>query len=178
MSEAAPPADPPPVPRRRHPFLLGRNPRWTLVRALVLVAAVVVAFKFILLPIRVSGESMAPTHRDGQVNFIHRRAYQGGHTPQRGDVVAIRTSGTRVLFLKRVIALPGEETAIVGGQVIINRRPLFEPYLNRPIEAWNLPPRELGPDEYLVIGDNRSMPQELHAFGVVRRERIVGKALR
>jgi signal peptidase I len=177
MSEAAPPAEPPPLPRRRHPFLLGRNPRWTLVRALVLVSVVAVLFKFILLPIRVSGHSMVPTHQDGQIKFIHRRAYQGDRTPQRGDVVAIRTSGTRVLFLKRVIALPGEEVAIIGGQVVINRRPLFEPYLNQPVAPWVWETRTLGPDEYLVIGDNRSMPRDAHAFGVVRRERIVGKAL-
>lgn len=178
MNEAALTAQQPPRAWRAHPLLLGRNPRWTLVRALVLVSVVAVVFKFLLLPIRVSGHSMVPTHRDGQINLVHRRAYRGDHTPQRGDVVAIRTSGTHWMFLKRVIALPGEEAAILQGRVLINGQPLAEPYLNRPVYPWNWRPRVLGPDEYLVIGDNRAMQQELHQFGVVRRERIVGKALR
>lgn len=175
MSEAATPAPPPA--RGPHPFLLGRNPRWTLLRALVLVVAVAVVFKFLLLPIRVSGHSMEPNFRDGRINVVNRRAYDDGHTPRRGDVVAIRTSGTHVMFLKRVIALPGEQAAILQGQVLINGQPLEEPYLNRPVYPWNWRPRVLGADEYLVIGDNRAMKQELHEFGVVRRERIVGRAL-
>lgn len=177
MSEAAPTVLPPRA-WRAHPFLLGRNPRWTLVRALVLVAATAVVFKFLLLPIRVSGHSMVPTHRDRQINFIHRLAYNGERTPQRGHVVAIRTSGTHVMFLKRVIGLPGEQVAILRGQVFINGEPLAEPYLNRPVYPWNWRPRTLGPDQYLVIGDNRAMEQELHQFGIVQRERIVGRALR
>lgn len=176
MSEAAPTL-PPARTWRTHPFLLGRHPRRTLFRALALVTVVALLFQFVLLPIRVSGQSMWPTYRDGQVNFINRRAYHGDRTPQRGDVVSIRTSGTRVMFLKRVIALPGEEVGILRGQVIINGTPLEEPYLNRPVYPWNWRPRVLGPDQYLVIGDNRAMEQELHAFGVVQRERIVGKAL-
>lgn len=177
MSDAALPAAPPPPTRRLHPFLLGRNPRWTLLRALSVVAMVAMVFRFILLPIQVSGHSMEPTYRDGRINFILRRAYHGDHTPQRGDVVAIRTSGTHVMFLKRIIGLPGERPAILRGQVFINGEPLVEPYLKQPVYAWDWPPRVLGPDEYLVIGDNRAMLQELHQFGVVHRERIVGRAL-
>lgn len=177
MSDSALPATPPPASRRRHPFLLGRNPRWTLIRALVLVAVVAVVFKFILLPIRVSGRSMEPAYRDGRINFIHRRAYTAERPPQRGDVVAIRTSGTRMMYLKRVIGLPGERAEIIAGRVVINGRPLVEPYLRPPVYAWDWTAHVLAPDEFLVIGDNRAMAQELHQFGVVHRERILGRTV-
>jgi signal peptidase I len=97
--------------------------------------------------------------------------------PRRGDVVAVRTTGTHVLFLKRIIALPGETVGIHRNLVIIDGRPLDEPYVAQSKYVWNLPPRRLGPDEFLVIGDNRTMPQEQHAFGVVRAGRILGRAL-
>ena len=36
----------------------------------------------------------------------------------------------------------------------------------------------MGPDEYLMIGDNRTMPAEQHEFGAARREKLVGRVLR
>jgi hypothetical protein len=38
-------------------------------------------------------------------------------------------------------------------------------------------PRRLDPDQYFVIGDNRSMAQEQHEFGAIRAERIIGKVV-
>jgi type IV secretory pathway protease TraF len=46
---------------------------------------------------------------------------------------------------------------------------------------WNWPTngldRTLGANEYLVIGDNRSMPADSHYFGVADRDRILGKLI-
>jgi signal peptidase I len=80
------------------------------------------------------------------------------------------------MYLKRVIGMPGETVAFVNGQVLINGQALDEPYEKLPC-GWNLPPEKLGPDEYFVVGDNRSMPSENHTFGKVERNRIVGKAI-
>ena len=41
---------------------VGRNPKRTLVRAAVLAVACLVVFKWVLLPVRVEGISMAPTY--------------------------------------------------------------------------------------------------------------------
>src|ERR1035441_1356397 len=65
---------------------IGRRPKRTLLRLAVLVVAAVVAFKFVLIPIRVVGFSMEPTFHDHAINFINRLAYVRGQ-PQRGDVV-------------------------------------------------------------------------------------------
>ena len=57
--------------------------------------------------------------------------------------------------------------------------PLEEPYMVKRA-AWNWPRDKdeevLGPDEFLVIGDNRGMPQDRHEFGIANRERLVGRA--
>ena len=80
------------------------------------------------------------------------------------------------MLLKRIIGLPGETIAFVNGQVLINDQTLDEPYEKLSCD-WNLPPEKLGPNEYFVVGDNRSMPPEWHTFGKASRDRIIGKLL-
>jgi len=157
--------------------IIGRNPRLTAVRIVVLVVSCLVLFKFALLPIRVDGPSMAPTYREGSVNFVNRLAYLH-REPQRGDVVAVRYSGRSIMLMKRIVALPGESIEFVEGRVLINGRFLEEPYLKYNSDWTGRPLHyQLRDDEYYVVGDNRSMPFEDHVQGGARRERIVGKVL-
>ncbi|HZR24228.1 MAG TPA: signal peptidase I [Vicinamibacterales bacterium] len=156
-------------------WLLGRSARATLTRATVMVIVAYVLFGFFLLPVRLSGISMEPTYRDGQINFANRLAYLR-HEPARGDVVAIRMAGPNVVYVKRVVALPGERVEIAMGVVVVNGQPLVEPaVVNR--APWNLPAVTLGAREYFVIGDNRAMRMEDHDFGRADRGRIIGKML-
>jgi signal peptidase I len=181
------------LPRWVRIVVIGRNPRRTLVRVAVLIVTSFVVFKFILLPIRVQGISMLPTYPDRSVNFVNRLAYLR-HEPQRGDVVSIRfdREGTdtltgvppaagwlktpHVMLLKRIIGLPGESVAFVHGRVLINGEILDEPYEKTPCD-WDRPPVKVGPDEYFVVGDNRTMPWEGHVFGRAQRRQIVGKVI-
>lgn len=154
---------------------VGRNPRVTFIRILVLVAVCFVVFKFILLPLRVTGISMEPTYPDRSINFLNRLAYLA-HEPRRGDVVNIRYAGPHVMLMKRIVGLPGETIEFIHGTVFINGSPLAEPYKKNPSD-WTLPPEKIGPDEYFVVGDNRDMPARDHVFGRVERTRILGKVL-
>jgi signal peptidase I len=155
--------------------LVGRNFKFTLARIVVLVVTCFVVFKFILLPVRIEGGSMLPTYRESSVNFVNHIAYLW-HGPQRGDVVGVRLAGTHVMFMKRIIALPGETVAFVNGHVLINGEALDEPYEKFDCD-WNLPPKKLGVDEYYVVGDNRTMPPQYHEHGIASRDRILGKLL-
>ena len=155
--------------------LIGRNPKVTLVRIVVLAVTCFVVFEFILLPARIEGISMLPTYQDRSVNLVNRLAYLR-HEPRRGDVVGIRLAGYHVMYMKRIIGLPGETVAFVEGRVLINGEVLDEPYEKLPCD-WSYPPVRLGPDEYFVVGDNRTMPWERHTFGRATRDRIIGKAL-
>jgi signal peptidase I len=155
--------------------VIGRNPKVTLVRVAILIVTCFVVFRFVLLPIRVEGISMLPTYKDRSVNVVNRLAYLW-HDPQRGDVVSIRLAGPHLMYMKRIIALPGETIAFEHGRVLINGEVLDEPYEKTPCD-WNCPPVKLGPDEFFVVGDNRTMPQQFHKFGETPRYRIVGKVL-
>jgi signal peptidase I len=154
---------------------IGRRPAWTLIRVLVLVLVTVVTFKFVLIPVRVTGISMEPTYHDHTINFINRLSYLHSE-PRHGDVVGIRFAGDRLMLLKRIVGLPGETISYSGGHVCINGVRQDEPYLKLCTD-WEMGGRTLGPDEYYVVGDNRSMPQENHMEGITKRWRIVGKAL-
>ena len=163
------------LPRWVRIVVMGRNPKVTLVRVAILIVTCFVVFKFVLLPIRVEGISMLPTYRDRSVNFVNRLAYLR-HEPQRGDVVSIRLAGPHVMYMKRIIGLPGETVAFKNGRVLINGEVLDEPYEKSPCD-WNRAPVTLDSDEYFVVGDNRTMPWEQHKLGIVHRDHIVGKAI-
>lgn len=160
---------------------IGRRPRNTLIRVLVLVLVCFVLFKFFLLPIRIEGISMEPTCRNGKISCVNRLAFLR-HEPQRGDIVSVRLSAPggfatpSLMYMKRVIAMPGETISFQGGHAYINGKLLDEPYIKLPCD-WEHDPIQCGPDQYYVVGDNRSMPFRLHEQGRADRHRIVGKLL-
>lgn len=158
-------------------WVVGRRPGRTLLRAVGLGLVAIVVLRYGVMPVRVEGISMWPTVEDRQWVWINRLAYWGSE-PRRGDVVCVRfLSGERVMLLKRVVGLPGERVEFRGGRLYVNGQPLEEPYVTTPCD-WEEPEKELGPDEYYVVGDNRSMPQEDHVHGITERWRIVGKLIR
>jgi signal peptidase I len=156
--------------------LIGRNPKRTLVRSVILVVVSLVVFKFVLQPIRVEGGSMLPTYKDRGIHFVYRLAYLF-RGPRRGDVVAIRLlAGEHVMYMKRVVGLPGETVAFHRGRLYINGKPLDEPYLTLR-GNWDHEPEQVGPDQYYVVGDNREMPWADHTKGRPTRDLIVGKVI-
>jgi len=172
-----------PAPERVHTpywlrFIFGKNPAWTVVRILVLVFVSLFLFKYVLLPIRVTGDSMRPNFRSGQIKFVNRFAFFRT-PPQRTDVVAVKFRGNDILLLKRVIGLPGETFQVRQGEVLINGRKLEEPYADGKIPSQvqkflgNTDPIPLGPDEYMVLGDNRKISEGY----IKKRSEIIGKVL-
>ena len=155
--------------------LFGRNPARTLARLILWIVILVVVRTYVLLPIRVEGVSMLPTYAENGINFVNCLAYIF-HPPQRGDVVAIRYAGRSIMLCKRIVGMPGEIIAFHHGHVEINGAPLDEPYLKRPCN-WEHAAELIGPDEYYVVGDNRSMDFDNHTQGRAKRVKIVGKIL-
>ena len=152
---------------------VGSNWRNTLVRAAILAIVVFTVCTKAFKPFTVQGESMAPTYTTGDFGFINLLAYRWSE-PERFDVVAVTIGGTRIMFLKRVVGLPGEKIEIRNGVVHVDGEPLDERYV-RFNAGWVLKEQSVGMDEYFVVGDNRGMPIEQHRFGAVKRSRIAGR---
>ena len=123
--------------------------------------------------VRVEGSSMVDTLNSGDVTFVTRFDYRLG-APRRGDVVECRFPGRDGTYLKRLIGLPGETVEIIDGRTYIDGAALSEPYATGPSEDYRA---ELGADEYLVLGDNRSESYDSRAgdMGMLHREDLLGR---
>lgn len=124
----------------------------------------------------VDGASMEPTFSTSERVIVDRVTMLLGG-PSRGDVVVLDSPRQDELLIKRVIGLPGETVTVQAGRVHINGALLAEPYV---LEFCTYPSCsgtwELGPDEYFVLGDNRSHSLDSHSFGPVQRSAIKGVA--
>ncbi len=162
---------------------------------LMLLAAVVIAvlirtlvFEFI----RVDGGSMNNTLIDGEIVFVTKFDYLSGNY-QRGDAVLCRyparnTENTlhlgaglemklvsHTLFVKRLVALPGDSVAVMNGTLYVNDVPQTEAYVDYP-PTYAYSRRVLGENEYFVLGDNRAVSHDSHSsdVGPISKDMIVG----
>ncbi|MBI4200458.1 MAG: signal peptidase I [Chloroflexi bacterium] len=124
----------------------------------------------------VEGDSMAPGLVHQQYVLASRWAYRLG-PPARGDIVVVRDPQRPwVPCLKRIVGLPGEEVLVEGDGCWVNGSPVFPAAGDAPLRAgadqlhWRL-----GPQEYVVLGDNRADSRDSRAFGPVHRRHIVGR---
>ena len=126
-------------------------------------AATVVAWWFLKLNL-VIGRSMAPTLEPWDICLsVRTRNYQ----PCRGDIISFRTADDPPMrFVKRVVGLPGETISIQGGQVLIDGKPLAEPYAE-PNRSWTLPPTRIPGGRIYVLSDNRTQHFDDYVQGQV-----------
>lgn len=131
--------------------------------------------------------AMQPALLVGDYIMVDKSAYRV-RAPERGDIIVFPyPQDERRDFIKRVVALPGEQVLIRGNQVSVNGRPLHEPYVNasRVLSAtpgycgyaYGCEPTTVLPDSYFVMGDNRDNSQDSRHWGFVRREKIKGRAV-
>jgi len=136
-----------------------------------------------VLPINlVPSSSMEPTIPTGAKVLVNRTP-AAVDTLQRGDVVVF-DSGYRtgfgkrepVVFLKRLVALPGDTVAIEAGQLIVNDVPIKETYataMAAPFGRMTVPE-----GHYFVMGDNREHSYDSRFMGPIPQKAIQGKVSR
>lgn len=145
----------------------------------LVVSVVVSAFIIIFLyqPVRVEGTSMLPQLKDQDRLFINKMAYRVGDI-HRGDVVVfLYPHDHSKSYIKRVIALPGDDLRIDHGLVYVNGKLVVEKYVPQRFEDDRSQPETVIPDhEYFVMGDHRSISSDSRDFGPVAQGLIYGKA--
>ena len=168
------PEEGPGMPPKGHEW----RPMHSWLRDLV-VSIMVSAFIIIFLyqPVRVEGTSMLPRLEDQDRLFINKLAYRVGDI-HRGDVVVfLYPHDHEKSYIKRVIALPGDELRIDHGQVYVNGAPVEESYVPKLFEdERSQPEMKIPTHEYFVMGDHRSISSDSRDFGPVDRDLIYGKA--
>jgi len=153
--------------------------------AVVLIVAVVVAIgirTFVVQTFFIPSASMEPTLMIGDRILVDKISYHL-HAVHRGDIVVFATppgenAGPNVKDLvKRIIGLPGERISSSGGQVLIDGKPLSEPWLVPGTVTTGITPQKIPPGEYFVMGDNRSDSQDSRFFGPIHKSLIVGRVV-
>jgi len=142
----------------------------------VLLAFIVIVFLY--QPVQVEGTSMQPRLENYQRIFINKFVYRFKPI-ERGDVVVFwYPLDTSKSYIKRVVGLPGEWVSIQDGQVIVNGKPLAEPYVPAGyLDRQSSPPVHVEPDHYFVLGDHRGSSSDSRVWGTVDRKFIYGRAV-
>lgn len=132
---------------------------------------------FLYQPVRVEGTSMLPMLEDQDRLFINKMAYRVGEI-HRGDVVVfLYPHDHQKSYIKRVIALPGDDLRIDHGRVYVNGQQVNEKYVPlRFTDDRSQTEEVIGPQQYFVMGDHRSISSDSRDFGPVERSLIYGKA--
>jgi len=115
--------------------------------------------------------------------FIYN--YKG---PVRGDVIVfVYPEDQKKDFVQRVIALPGEKVEIRNRKILINDKPIKDPWGGYGVKGGPVIPSLLQRDNYgpkvvpsnslFVLGDNRDNSMDRRYFGFVDMSAIKGKVL-
>lgn len=178
-----PPEFPSPLPQeetRALPFY--RNPAfwhdfWTNVGDIALLVIVLVLVRtFLISPFQISGESMEGNLHNRELILTNKITYSTPFgfrfgEPVRGDVVVFRPpNNPSTFYIKRIMAVPGEEISFRNKHVYINGNLLNEPYIRcakfengvevdnwcnydylKDGQSWVVPE-----GHYFLMGDNRN----------------------
>lgn len=154
-----------------------------LVIALALALTQAYLFQFI----RVDGTSMADTLKNGDILLVNKL----DRNFQRGDVVICQYPGRlnaeinlnaslslkiHTIFVKRLVALPGDTVAIRQGRLYVNGSLTEDPEHMASLPA-DYPRRVLGENEYFVIGDNRGRSNDSRSVGPITLDMLRGKVI-
>src|SRR5713101_6373336 len=95
----------------------------------VLIAIAVILFLY--QPVKVEGTSMMPSLVDQERIFINKFVYRFGLADiGRGDTVVFWYPGdTSKSYIKRVVGVPGDTVEVHDGMVLVNGKPIAEPYV-------------------------------------------------
>ena len=152
---------------------------------IVVVICAILIRVFVLDSFILKGDSMAPTLRNNDYIFVGKLSYRL-HSPQREDIVVTSIpSNPSKKIIKRIIGLPGERISIAQGKITIkNSREdagtaLEESYLTNlliptDVGITNI---NLDPQEYFVLGDNRSISIDSRELGPINSWNIKGKVI-
>jgi signal peptidase I len=176
-----------------------RKPRSTLLEyaviALVAIGLALVIQAFLVKPYRIPTPSMVDTLEVGDRVLVNRVVYHLRDVDRR-DIVVFRYPRNRdVVFIKRVVGLPGDRLLAKDGKLYVNGVAQDEPYVHKtngvtdptnPAGAvagttmaspWSLVDEYTVPEgTYFMMGDNRTDSDDSRVWGPVPEDDLIGEA--
>jgi len=155
---------------------------WVIVIAVAIIAATLIN-RVIIVNATVPTGSMENTIMSHTRLVAWRLSYAFSE-PERLDVIVFESpDGEDILYVKRIIGLPGETIEIVAGEVFINGNLLDEWYLKGMPHELDQEARIIPEGHFFVMGDNRNNSKDSRGLGAmpwvnqyIPRENILGRA--
>jgi signal peptidase I len=151
---------------------MSRRRRLLRVGVLLTLAAVLLSVRLLVAaPVRVAGDSMAPTLLGGEVVLIDKL---GRDDVARGDLVVFRDAdGSR--SVKRVVGVAGDRVVIRDAVLSVNDEPVVEPYVDpETIDGLYTPTTTVPVGSVFVLGDNRARSIDSRDLGPVPLAEVDG----
>lgn len=159
-------------PRYIHPERR-RSRNWALV-AVGSMAMFLVVQRHVIGAGIVTDVSMLPTLREGSYFLINKYIYHL-RRPRRGEIVIFRKNPLETeYYVKRVVALEGDEVSVREGRVHLNGMPLEEPYAHGSTHP-DTAPLVIPKGFCFLLGDNRADSEDSRHFGCIALDQIEGK---
>ena len=123
------------------------------------------------------GISMEATIAHNQKVLMNRTSYIL-FSPKAGDVIVFEQGTNAHLYIKRVVAVPGDSVQIVDGELFVNDVQVKDEYDKIADSGIAKEKIILGEDEFFVLGDNRNNSEDSRSdtIGTVHKSEILGKA--
>ncbi|WP_427007535.1 signal peptidase I [Pseudarthrobacter sp. H2] len=154
----------------------GRRAR-LLAATLIPVLAVLAVRSWLVEPVTVSSDSMAPTIPSGSVVLLYKPAAAAGWI-HNGVVVAFGSPIDGRTVIKRVIAGAGQSIAIRDSELFVDDVAVVEPFVDHSrIDATYFGPVTVPAGSVFVLGDNRGVSIDSRDFGAVPLTSIQGTLL-
>ncbi len=127
---------------------------------------------------------MQPLLYPGDYITVSNLAY-AEELPKRNDVVVFyksdeKTPQTKVQFIKRVVAIAGDNIQVQNGKLFVNKKFVTENYVsemnNKTPYSLNMNLVTVPPEHVFVMGDNRDISSDSRKFGAISTENIIAKA--
>lgn len=101
----------------------------------LLLASIVLIRVYWIEVFKVPTASMMPTLRVGDMLLVNKRAYIKKQ-PELGDIIVFEHPQTQELFVKRVVAQPGDTVMVLGPKIFVNGSALETIQSTTPMTQW------------------------------------------
>lgn len=150
---------------------------------LVAVVLAMVIRTFVVQAFKIPTGSMRPTLVEGDRILVNKFIYKF-REPERGDIIVFRYPGEdKKDFIKRLIAVEGEEVEIKDGDIYVDGERVEDPFTIRKVWYYNKEPYgakskkvTVPEDSYFVLGDNSASSRDSRYWGFVPGRNVIGKA--
>lgn len=126
----------------------------------------------------VIGNSMYPTLHEKDRLITNKVLYLFSE-PKRGDIIILKApDDPKKDYIKRIIAIEGDNVKIEDGKVYVNNELLDEEYIEKGIKTYHNVNLVVPKGEVFVLGDNRrrGASKDSRYFGTIPVKNIKGKA--